>query len=51
LRQRFERYNKIPMRDTVEEENVVHGVREACEVLGTSFLLSVIIICLIFYDI
>jgi hypothetical protein len=34
LRQRFERYIKIPMRDTVEEENVIHGVREACGVLG-----------------
>jgi hypothetical protein len=34
LRQRFERYVKIPMRDTVEEENILHGVREACEVLG-----------------
>ena len=35
LRLRFERYVKIPMRDTVEEENIIHGVREACEVLGT----------------
>ena len=35
LRQRFERYVKIPMRDTVEEENVLLGVREACSVLGT----------------
>ena len=35
LRQRFERYVKIPMRDTVEEENIVYGVREACEALGT----------------
>jgi len=26
------------MRDTVEEENVLLGVREACSVLGTSFL-------------
>ncbi|KAJ7802237.1 hypothetical protein B0H14DRAFT_2893231, partial [Mycena olivaceomarginata] len=24
----FERYNKIPMRDTVEEENIARGVRE-----------------------
>jgi hypothetical protein len=40
LRQRFERYVKIPMRDTVEEENVLLGVREACSVLGTSFLPS-----------
>ena len=35
LRQRFERYVKIPMRDTVEEDNIVYGVREACEALGT----------------
>lgn len=40
LRQRFERYVKIPMRDTVEEENVLLGVREACSVLGTSLLPS-----------
>ena len=38
LRQRFERYTKIPMRDTVEEENVINGVREACETLGTPSL-------------
>ena len=50
LRQRFERYNKIPMRDTFEKENVVHRVREACEVLGTSFLPSAIIMCLILHD-
>ena len=37
LRQRFERYVKIPMRDTVEEENIIRGVRESCEVLGTFF--------------
>ena len=40
LRRRFERYVKIPMRDTVEEENVLLGVREACSVLGTSLLSS-----------
>ncbi|KAI0270730.1 hypothetical protein BC834DRAFT_529918 [Gloeopeniophorella convolvens] len=40
LRQRFERYVKIPMRDTVEEENVVKGVREACEVLDDASLHS-----------
>lgn len=34
LRQRFERYVKIPMRDTVEEDNIIHGVREACDALG-----------------
>ncbi len=51
LRQRFERYVKIPMRDTVEEENVLLGVREACEVLGTSLPPSIfqpfITMCLI----
>lgn len=30
----FARYYKIPMRDTVEEENVKNGVREACQFLG-----------------
>ncbi|KAF8494983.1 hypothetical protein F5888DRAFT_616655 [Russula emetica] len=40
LRQRFERYVKIPMRDTVEEENVVLGVREACSVLDDASLHS-----------
>jgi Dual specificity phosphatase, catalytic domain/Rhodanese-like domain len=40
LRQRFERYVKIPMRDTVEEENIIQGVREACEVLGMFYLSS-----------
>ncbi|KAI0298992.1 hypothetical protein B0F90DRAFT_1631918 [Multifurca ochricompacta] len=40
LRQRFERYVKIPMRDTVEEENIVGGVREACEVLDDASLHS-----------
>jgi len=40
LRQRFERYVKIPMRDTVEEENIMHGVREACEALDDASLHS-----------
>ncbi|KAI9508035.1 hypothetical protein F5148DRAFT_33946 [Russula earlei] len=40
LRQRFERYVKIPMRDTVEEENIIHGVREACEALDDASLHS-----------
>jgi hypothetical protein len=48
LRQRFERYVKIPMRDTVEEENVLLGVREACSILGKSFHLPTFIaMCLI----
>ena len=34
LRERFERYIRIPMRDTVEEDNITRGVREVCEVLG-----------------
>lgn len=33
LKERF-RYVKIPMRDTVEEENIQKGVRQACEILG-----------------
>lgn len=36
LRERFERYIRIPMRDTVEEDNITRGVREVCEVLGQS---------------
>ncbi|KAI9435522.1 hypothetical protein H4582DRAFT_2100340 [Lactarius indigo] len=40
LRERFERYVKIPMRDTVEEENIVRGVREACEALDDASLHS-----------
>ena len=35
LAERFEKYSKIPTRDTVEEENIVRGVREACDILGT----------------
>ena len=34
LRQRFESYVKIPMRDTVEEENIRKGVKEVCDILG-----------------
>ena len=34
LREKFERYIRIPMRDTVEEDNITRGVREVCEVLG-----------------
>lgn len=37
LKDRFDRYVKIPMRDTVEEENVLKGVREVCEILGKFF--------------
>lgn len=34
LRQVFDKYYKIPMRDTVEEDNITKGVQEACEILG-----------------
>ena len=34
LRSSFDRYVKIAMRDTVEEENIGRGVREVCECLG-----------------
>lgn len=34
LRENFERYFHIPMRDIVEEENITRGVREACDIIG-----------------
>jgi hypothetical protein len=34
LKEVFDKYYKIPMRDTVEEENIARGVREVCEILG-----------------
>ena len=34
LEKRFERYNKIPMRDTVEEDRIGRGLKEVCELLG-----------------
>jgi hypothetical protein len=37
LRERFERYVHIPMRDCVEEEGVRKGLSEACDVLGKYF--------------
>lgn len=37
LRERFERYIRIPMRDTVEEDNITRGVQEVCEILGERF--------------
>ncbi|KIJ47366.1 hypothetical protein M422DRAFT_28973 [Sphaerobolus stellatus SS14] len=40
LRGNFERYVKIPMRDTVEEENIGRGVREVCECLDDARLHS-----------
>ena len=35
LRQRFEKYMRIPMRDTVEESNVGRRMHEVCDFLGT----------------
>ncbi|EIN05870.1 hypothetical protein PUNSTDRAFT_145771 [Punctularia strigosozonata HHB-11173 SS5] len=40
LRQKFERYSRIPMRDTVEEDNIRNGVREACQLLDDARLHS-----------
>ncbi|KAJ6463357.1 hypothetical protein C8R45DRAFT_878169 [Mycena sanguinolenta] len=40
LREEFERYSKIPMRDTVEEENISRGVRQVCELLDDARLHS-----------
>ncbi|KAF7326947.1 hypothetical protein MVEN_02588800 [Mycena venus] len=40
LREAFEKYVKIPMRDTVEEENIARGVREVCEILDDARLHS-----------
>jgi hypothetical protein len=40
LRETFERYIKIPMRDIVEEENIAKGVRDVCEILGKHAFLS-----------
>ncbi|KAF7297109.1 hypothetical protein MIND_00943800 [Mycena indigotica] len=34
------KYHKIPMRDTVEEENIARGVREVCEILDDARLHS-----------
>ncbi|KAF8154109.1 hypothetical protein B0H34DRAFT_77308 [Crassisporium funariophilum] len=40
LREVFDKYYKIPMRDTVEEENIAKGVREVCEILDDARLHS-----------
>ncbi|KAF6749563.1 MAP kinase phosphatase [Ephemerocybe angulata] len=40
LRQVFEKYLKIPMRDTVEEDNITRGVREVCDYLDDARLHS-----------
>lgn len=34
LKTNFERYYRIPMRDSVEESGVEKGIREACDILG-----------------
>jgi hypothetical protein len=34
LREVFDRYKRVPMRDHVEEQGVAKGVREVCEFLG-----------------
>lgn len=51
LKENFERYVKIPMRDTVEEDQITRGLKEACEILGrASFFtlsLQVVIVHLI----
>lgn len=38
LRRNFDKYFRVPMRDTVEEENVGRGVRDVCAFLGASVL-------------
>lgn len=40
LKEVFEKYYKIPMRDTVEEDNITKGVREVCDILGERYCLS-----------
>ena len=40
LRERFEKYVHIPMRDTVEEDNITKGVRDVCTILGALSYLS-----------
>lgn len=46
LKSRFEKYIRIPMRDTVEEVNVAKAMREVCDILGT-FLPYFLLFCLI----
>ena len=40
LKEVFDKYYKIPMRDTVEEENIAQGVREVCDILGMYLFLK-----------
>jgi hypothetical protein len=37
LKERFEKYMKVPMRDIVEESGVAKGMRDSCEFLGEGF--------------
>jgi hypothetical protein len=34
LRNRFDKYLRLPMRDNVEEKNIAKGVRDACDFIG-----------------
>ncbi|BEJ14435.1 hypothetical protein CspHIS471_0402020 [Cutaneotrichosporon sp. HIS471] len=38
LRESFERYFRIPMKDTVEESGVAKGIRDACDILDDARL-------------
>ncbi|KAF9219326.1 hypothetical protein BS17DRAFT_789504 [Gyrodon lividus] len=38
LRENFERYVRIPMRDTVEEDLITKGMKEACDILDDASL-------------
>ncbi|KIY65736.1 hypothetical protein CYLTODRAFT_445177 [Cylindrobasidium torrendii FP15055 ss-10] len=40
LNEMFERYVKIPMRDTVEEDNIARGMRQVCDILDDARLHS-----------
>ncbi|KZV84680.1 hypothetical protein EXIGLDRAFT_726896 [Exidia glandulosa HHB12029] len=40
LRERFDKYMRIPIRDTVEEENIARGVQEVCKFLDDARLHS-----------
>jgi hypothetical protein len=47
--QSFEKYMKIPMRDTVEEENVKKGVREVCKFLGEPISTKLLFLSLLMF--
>jgi hypothetical protein len=51
LRKRFERYMRIPMRDTVEEANVAGRMHEVCDFLGACLCLCLYLVrCLFVAD-